>query len=334
MNDFGAYAASDPRPVLLLNTNGVVFDFNPAALRTMRGLSKCSDFTRICADDRSAVLQYLKSCGSTRGPVPGALTFYDEMQTIAWRCDGGVVVPAGDDPAVIVLRLRERADAHRGFVALNDKIEHLNRELHHRKRLQARLEEALRMKEVLLAEVNHRVKNNLQVISSMLSMAAHGNARDALKRTSERILAISRVHQLLYDNGNVEQVDCPLLIKTLAGGLEAIHKRADIKIDLDCYDLRLDPDRAIALALLVNELLSNAFKHAFPDGHGGTIRVELSKDGNDKAVLTVLDDGAPIPAPPRSGTGLKIAKALAGKLGGELQMVTEPAKAFGIAFTT
>ena len=334
MSEFGAYAASDPRPVLLLNTNGLVIDFNPPALRIVKGLVKGSDFTRTCAEEPRAVLEYLKSCGSTRGPVPAALTFYDEMGTTAWRCDGGVVIPARNSPAVIVLRLRERADAHGGFVALKDKIEHLNREVHHRKRLQVSLEEALRMKELLLAEVNHRVKNNLQVISSMLSMAIHGNAQDALKRTSERILAISRVHQLLYENGNAEHVDCPLLIKTLASGLEAIHKRADIKINLDCSDLRLDPDRAIALALLVNELLSNAFKHAFPDGNGGTIRVRLSKDGNDKAVLTVLDDGAPFPASPRSGAGLKIVKALAGKLGGELQMVTEPAKAFGIAFTT
>jgi two-component sensor histidine kinase len=105
-----------------------------------------------------------------------------------------------------------------------------------------------------------------------------------------------------------------------------------VRFDIQCSDLRLSPDAATSVALLVNELISNAYKHAYPPGRGGTIRIRLNNEEDGLAVLTITDDGLGMVSGPRTGSGLNIAQALARKLGGELQITASPVKAFGVAF--
>jgi two-component sensor histidine kinase len=184
---------------------------------------------------------------------------------------------------------------------------------------------------VLLAEINHRVKNNLQIITGILRLAG-GSTNSVFQQTIDRISAMGKVHDLLYGGRSFDRVDCRLLVETLAQSLGAVHRRADVRFDIQCNDLRLSPDAATSVALLVNELISNAYKHAYPPGRGGTIRIRLSNEDDGLAVLTITDDGLGMVAGPRTGSGLKIAQALARKLGGELQITTSPVKAFGVAF--
>jgi two-component sensor histidine kinase len=142
---------------------------------------------------------------------------------------------------------------------------------------------------------------------------------------------MGKVHEMLFESDDFREVECPLLLEALTKSLEAIHRRPDVAILVDCDAVRLSADRATSVALLVNELASNAFKHAFPPGRKGSIRVRLSQN-EGMIVLSVMDDGLPMPVSPVPGTGMKIARALAQKLGGELQTTREPIKGIGVAF--
>jgi two-component sensor histidine kinase len=334
VKDFDGYSASDPRPVLLVDSRRTILAFNAAGRLNLRGLSKGADLASASAEAPDVVGQFVRRCSSTRGPILAALRFYTpDGQDIAWRCDGGLAEPASADvPASIIIRLWARTDAHAGFLGLKGRITALNRELHQRRVLQKRLEEALHAKEILLSEVNHRVKNNLQVIIAMLGLAASENAGPAaFHQTADRIRAMGKVHEMLFESDDFREVECPLLLEALTKSLEAIHRRPDVAILVDCDAVRLSADRATSVALLVNELASNAFKHAFPPGRKGSIRVRLSQN-EGMIVLSVMDDGLPMPVSPVPGTGMKIARALAQKLGGELQTTREPIKGIGVAF--
>ncbi len=199
------------------------------------------------------------------------------------------------------------------------------------------LRRSVREREVLLAEVHHRVKNNLQVISSMLSLQGEliedPSLRDVLSTSRLRIDSMSLVHSLLYDSANFDGVPFHHyvndLLAMLAGSHDAGERRIVVTNHADAITLTLS--RAVPLALIVTELTSNAFKHAFPAGRTGSILVELQSitDANTLR-LTVSDNGVGFPAveaeegPGSSGgMGLTIVEALAAQLGGTVSIVTE-----------
>jgi two-component sensor histidine kinase len=333
MESFAKYYGADPRPVLLVNTRRTILAFNAAARRSLAKITIGSDLAEHAFDRLDVLDDVLRLCAGTRGPVPATFQLFDGTRTPhAWHVDGGLLDPArGSEPAVVILRLRTRNEANAGFIALTDQVGVLHAELRHRRQLQKDLEDALAAKDVLLAEVNHRVKNNLQIITGILRLAG-GSADPVFQQTIDRISAMAKVHDLLYGGRSFDRVDCRKLVETLAESLGAVHRRTDVRFDIQCSDLRLLPDAATSVALLVNELISNSFKHAYPPGRGGTIRVRLSSGEDGLAVLTITDDGLGMVTGPRTGSGLKIAQALARKLGGELQITTAPMKAFGVAF--
>ena len=311
-----------------------MLSFNTVAQHSVRGLQKGSDFTEACAGSPENLLEFLRRCSGTRGPLLTALSFFDiNDQPVDWRCDGGLAHAAnGDSPAKIILRLSVRAEAHASFLDLKDQIATLNRELHHRAQLQQDLERALHAKDVLLAEVNHRVKNNLQVIISMLSLASGETAGPAaFRQAANRIRAMGKVHELLYATGILAEVDAPQLVSGVAQSVGAAHMRHEIRIDVECDPFSLSPETATSLALLVNELVSNAF-NAFPKGLGGSIRIALHRDHAGSITLAVTDDGDPVAPAITSGIDTRVARALAEKLGGELHIVSEPANSTSVVF--
>jgi two-component sensor histidine kinase len=292
MESFAKYYGADPRPVLLVNTRRTILAFNAAALRSLAKLVIGSDLAEHARDHPDVLDQVLRLCAGARGPIPATVQVLDQTGTaLAWHVDGGLVDPArGSEPAVVILRLRTRHEANASFIALTDQVGVLHAELRHRRQLQKDLEEALAAKDVLLAEINHRVKNNLQIITGILRLAG-GSTNPVFQQTIDRISAMGKVHDLLYGGRSFDRVDCRLLVETLAQSLGAVHRRADVRFDIQCNDLRLSPDAATSVALLVNELISNAYKHAYPPGRGGTIRIRLSNEDDGLAVLTITDDG-------------------------------------------
>jgi len=195
------------------------------------------------------------------------------------------------------------------------------------------LEEALRSQDVLLKEVHHRVKNNLQVISSLLNLQENAvsdeGTRLILLECQSQIQSMAMVHEVLYGGGDFDSLDMQSyferLLDWLGGMYEGHSQGLALRVSAEGIDLPLDA--AIPLALIVNELVTNALKHAFPGGRKGTIQVSMREEGEGWR-LEVADDGvgdkAGHEAPKRKtrGIGRDLVLALADQLRGKLETGT------------
>ena len=176
--------------------------------------------------------------------------------------------------------------------------------------------------EALLAEVNHRVANSLQIVSAMVRMQASAltdaSARNALEDTQRRITAIAQVHRRLYTGGEVESVDMQEYLAALVEELQGTWSSVVLPrtLTLAAEPIRLPTDRAVSLGVIVTELVSNACKYAYPAG-SGEVRVRLHSDGADFFLLAVEDDGVGLSgeiAPGGTGIGTKLIRAMAQSL--------------------
>jgi PAS domain S-box-containing protein len=203
--------------------------------------------------------------------------------------------------------------------------------------LRASLEE----KTVLLKEVHHRVKNNLQIVASLMNLQAdrthNEDAIATLHEMRDRVRSMALLHEALYRSPNLAQVDFPAYIHTVAAQLtRSLGQRTSAAIHVATEPITLDLDRAVSCGLIVNELVSNAYKHAFPDGRTGTIHVGLFKDGGDGLELRVSDDGIGLPpeahAARPDSLGLRLVAMLTDKLEGTLTASGPPGADFRIRF--
>jgi two-component sensor histidine kinase len=227
-------------------------------------------------------------------------------------------------------RIAERTEQLRG---LNEELE---------ARVLARTAE-LKERDALLQEVHHRVKNNLQVISSLISLQVRAlsdqSIRAALQQCRSRVETMAQIHEMLYQSKDYASVPFEKYAKELATRMlnASGSSRGDIAIRHAMQPLSLPVDKAIPCALILNELLSNALKHAFPKG-SGSVHIELQKLPEDRILLAVSDDGVGIPPdfdPARAGSlGLQLVATLARQLDGRFEVDRRSGSVFRLTFPT
>ena len=175
----------------------------------------------------------------------------------------------------------------------------------------ARLEAIVEHQAVLLREVNHRVANSLQLVSSLvhmqLSAVKGGPAADALRDTQARIDAIMQVHRRLYTSEDVQSVDMQGYLEGLVSELsQSVAADGRPTLTLQAAPIRLPTDAAVSLGVVVAELVTNACKYAYPDGGSGEVRVQFGLDSVEGDYRLVVEDDGPgfAPSDPAQGTGL------------------------------
>jgi PAS domain S-box-containing protein len=197
-----------------------------------------------------------------------------------------------------------------------------------------RLRSSLAEKEILLKEIHHRVKNNLQVIASMLRLQSDQigdpSVRELFLESQRRVRAMALVHERLYQAPDLARINLAAYVRTLISDLQRAFRAiaGNVTIRSDVQLIQVDVDQAMALGLILNELIANCLKHAFTAGHPGTITVSGSRRPGEALVLSVSDDGTGLPSdldPMQSPSmGLQIVTALATQIGGTLTWQRSP----------
>jgi PAS domain S-box-containing protein len=216
------------------------------------------------------------------------------------------------------------------------------RDITERKAEEGKIKASLREKEVLLKEIHHRVKNNLQIISSLLSLqSAHirdPRALEVFKEGQGRVRSMALIHEKLYRSEDFARVDFSEYIRNLAAYLFRSYEvsAGAVSLSVRAEGMLLPVDTAIPCGLILNELVSNSLKHAFPDGRRGEISVTLRPEGDDRLTLCVADDGVGLPTGLKphnsSSLGLQLVNTLARQLGGELAVRGGAGVEFKITF--
>jgi two-component sensor histidine kinase len=243
---------------------------------------------------------------------------------VRWR---GCRIADGPAAEPILLLLLDTASSH-SFTALTSKMVALNAELARNRRIQVQLRRALDEKEMLLRELNHRVKNNLQTLLGILMLAenrATGPSPGCVIQDMRlRLEAIGVVQGLLYRQADIEGIDALDFLRDLCSNVERALGRPGIVVEVVGDGGFIGLDVASPLGLIVNELLTNAFKHAFGAGARGTVKVGLTRSAPpaEALVLTVEDDGCGLDPHASSGTGLVLVRGLARQLGASFVIET------------
>ena len=205
------------------------------------------------------------------------------------------------------------------------------------------LKKEIEQKELLIKEINHRVKNNFALVSSLLAIQQQNiedeKVRDIFEEAQNRIQSIALVHKQLYSSENLAQIDFSTyinsLIRQLMGGFK--HKTGQISIDLDIKGVALDIAKAIPCGLIINELITNSFKHGFQQRENGTITVKMQylNDGNIQFIIA--NDGKPFPDNvdfrDTQTLGLQIVTGLVEQIGGTIELDNSKGTKFTIVFS-
>jgi PAS domain S-box-containing protein len=216
-------------------------------------------------------------------------------------------------------------------------LRHLNAALE--ERILARTAE-LKEREVMLQEIHHRVKNNLQVIASLLSMQVRAlgdpATRDALQQCRSRVETMAQIHEMLYQAQDYARVPFAKYAKNLATRVLSASRTSasSIDFDFDLEDLALPVDKAIPCGLILNELIANSLKHAFPPGRSGRISVTFRRLTEATILLSVGDDGIGIPpdyeVTKLQSLGMQLVTTLVNQLDATLEMTGQPGSTFRI----
>lgn len=309
---------------------------NPFAERIKRGEIICIDQTSTIEDPINQSLAdqfpgaWLIVPLRVNGETWGALTLMKEASHDGWRASE--------------LELAHRVTDQLAIAIQQAQLYHqAQQQLAERQRAEAALRESLAEKEVLLAEVHHRVKNNLQIISSLLDLQANRTqdptARDALRQSQNRVSSIALIHEHLYQSHDLCNINVAQYVRRLTADLYRTYATSIHPVTLEQAidpSIHIGVDRAISLGLILNELIANALKHGFKSGQSGTLTMSLQAVSSVEYALSIGHDGHALPSEfdpqaPQS-MGLKLVSILIQQLKGRLECDRSPQTVFTVYF--
>ncbi len=219
---------------------------------------------------------------------------------------------------------------------------HIAHDITERKKMEEKLRKTIEEKDTLMKEVHHRVKNNLMIISSLLSLQSRyikdEDARNIFKDSQNRAKAMALIHEKLYQSNDLKNINFTEYVKNLSNDLYNTYvlDKKNIRLKLDVENVSLDVETSIPLGLILNELLTNALKHAFPDDRKGEILVELGSEDNGKFRLVVKDNGIGFPEDldykNTSSLGMQLVISLTNQIEGELYLSRNNGTTFTVIF--
>jgi two-component sensor histidine kinase len=227
------------------------------------------------------------------------------------------------------------------YLTLRTQLFRWEKEAAARKKAQVELESAYHEKDILLKEVHHRVKNNLQMMTSLLSlqekMLEDGTPqKDLFHDSHNRIRAMAVVHERLYHSQNFTAVNLGDYLQTLIRELASSSAPQGVEMVVDTPALDIGIDDAIPVGLIVNELLTNSFKHAFPEGRRGKIAVTLRRMEGKLVELVVRDDGVGLPSQAQlfrgPSMGMMLVRSLTEQIGGNIEISSQHGTSIVITF--
>ena len=222
-------------------------------------------------------------------------------------------------------------------------IQVISTDITERKQMEEQLKKSLKEKEILIKEIFHRVKNNLAVVSGLLNIQAANikdkKAKAAFQATRDRIFSLSAVHSQLYHSENYSYVDYKEYIKKLVSNIYySFQMSGHVKLHLDLADITLPIDKAIPCGLLVNEIVTNALKHAFPEKRKGNLRITTHSLEDKNIEIIVKDDGIGIPESfnieKTETLGLKLIDLMTKQIEGTLEIESKKGTEFKIRLST
>lgn len=231
-------------------------------------------------------------------------------------------------------RKRAEEDLQQAYKSLEQKVVE-------RTAANQQLQDALVEREVLLKEIHHRVKNNLQIVSSLLDPQTDAiiddHTRGYFLESRNRIQAMAMIHEILYQANDLVVIDLARYLERLTSSLFQLYvTQGRISLLFDLCEVAIGLDEAIPCGLIVNELVSNALKYAFPDGREGNLKVRLYADDDGMITLTVEDDGVGLPQildfKEAETLGLQLVNLLVKQLRGSIELTSSTGALFRIRF--
>ena len=208
-----------------------------------------------------------------------------------------------------------------------------------RKRM-AWMEHSLREKEILLREIHHRVKNNLQVVSSLLNLQTQATpdpvVQSVLLESQMRVRSMALIHEKLYQSETLSHIQLSAYVQSLAMHLFRSYQQNDgrIQLRLEGESFEIGVDNAVPIGLILNELISNSLKYAFPDGRSGEILVATKREGKDKVLFRYRDNGVGLSADSKleipTTLGMRLIEGLAQQIGVEIEFVRDNGVQFSL----
>jgi two-component sensor histidine kinase len=225
---------------------------------------------------------------------------------------------------------------------VRSKTKELKQEIADRKKAEEKVQQSLKEKEILLQEIHHRVKNNMQVISSLLDLQSqYVNDRESLEMFKEgqnRILFMASVHEKLYQSEDLAKINFDGYIRSITHQFLRTYgiDPGVVRLSINCSDVLLDISKAVPCGLIINELIFNSLKHAFPEGERGGITVDFHPDRDNRLTLVVSDTGIELPEDidisDAETLGLQLISDLVDQVSGTLEIERNGGTAFKITF--